>query len=373
MQKKIIKLTNKNRIVVKANKIIEASYKLTIQEQRIILYMASEIHSDDEEFKPVRLDIKDFADFLSVKNPNHTYMQQVTKDLLSKGITIKEPGKVLQVNWLSSAVYFLKEAVIELTFDPHLKPYLLKLKDRFTQYQLKNVIRLKHIYSIRFYELLKQYESIGHRAFDLDSLKKILDVAGDEYKLYGHFKAKILNPVKKEFELKYSLGELDFMFSYKENKKGRKIIGLSFEILKPVITTEPIKEPMNSNGSLEVETRFKDDLRALGLTDKQIKDILQQYSQDQIMRNIELTKKKQEIGELQKPPAFLFAAIRDDFALNHQTQAGIHPDQARLKKEARTCWMNNKGGCAAVWDIHKDSEGKNACFYCEKFKNKKSC
>ena len=190
---------HKDKLVVKDNKIIEASYKLSLQEQRIILFMSSEIKKDDDDFHPVRIDISKFASLLETPNTNHSYMQQVTKDLLSKVVIIKEANKTIQTGWLSSAVYIHSEGAVELRFDPNLKPYLLKLKERFTKYHLKDVIRLKHSYSIRFYELLKQYESIGFRYFLIEELKKILGIQ-DDYKLFGDFKKRILVPVKKEFD-----------------------------------------------------------------------------------------------------------------------------------------------------------------------------
>lgn len=87
------------------------------------------------------------------------YMQQTTRDLLSRVITIKEEKSILQVGWLSSARYFNQEGC-ELRFDPNLKPYLLQLKERFTKYAFSYVIRLRHSV-VQFgcsYELLKQYE-----------------------------------------------------------------------------------------------------------------------------------------------------------------------------------------------------------------------
>lgn len=178
-----------NGLVVKSNYMVSASYKLTLQEQRIVLYMASKIHKDDEDFKPVRIEISDFADLLG-NRIDHIQMQQVTRDLLEKVLTIRKERSLLQIGWVSSAEYFYGQGYAEFCFDPKLKPYLLQLKEYFTSFQFKDVLRLKHIYSIRFYELLKQYEPIGWRYFELEELRKILGIGLDEYKLYGDFKKK---------------------------------------------------------------------------------------------------------------------------------------------------------------------------------------
>lgn len=53
-------------------------------------------------------------------------------------------------------------------------PYLLQLKERFTRYELKNILYFKNKYSIRIYELLKQYEKIGKREINIKELRGYL-------------------------------------------------------------------------------------------------------------------------------------------------------------------------------------------------------
>ena len=359
---------HKDKLVVKDNKIIEASYKLSLQEQRIILFMSSEIKKDDDDFHPVRIDISRFASLLETPNTNHSYMQQVTKDLLSKVVIIKESNKTIQTGWLSSAVYIHSEGAVELRFDPNLKPYLLKLKERFTKYHLKDVIRLKHSYSIRFYELLKQYESIGFRYFLIEELKRILGIQ-DDYKLFGDFKKRILVPVKKEFDEKYSMRELDFTFEYSEEKEGRKVIGLTFEISKPPVQLELFdKDNAGENDSINLD--HEDLIAALinfKLTKKQTTNLLKKYSVERIKSNIEVTEKKIKSKEVKNPPAFLLDAIEGDYASN---QIDYNSEFTPFISEANKCWANNKGGCGAIWDNYKDLKN-NACYFCKKFEKQR--
>ena len=59
---------NKNKLVVKSNRLIEASYKLELQEQRLIILMASMVQPGDKDFQLYRIDIKDFNQIVGVKN-----------------------------------------------------------------------------------------------------------------------------------------------------------------------------------------------------------------------------------------------------------------------------------------------------------------
>ena len=66
------------------------------------------------------------------------------------------------------------EAVVEVEFSQKLMPYLLELKQQFTTYYLANVMALKSSYSIRIFELLKQYEKIGKRSISLENLRQLV-------------------------------------------------------------------------------------------------------------------------------------------------------------------------------------------------------
>lgn len=352
-------------LIVKSNEMIEASYKLTLQEQRIILYMASKIMPDDEDFKPVRLYIDEFLKMIQVDGKSkHKEIEEITNKLRKRDLIIKKPESTLQIGWLSSAEYFYGKGFVELEFSPKLKPYLLQLKERFTKYQLASVIRLKHSYSIRIYELLKQYETIGWRYFVLEELKQILGITPDEYNLYSNFKLKILRPVKKEFDLKYTTRELDFTFEYEEKKEGRKVIGLKFKISKPPIQIGLFEaEPVDDDHDCIVDA-LEAELMAMKLTKKQIALLMKKFNPGVIRRNIDHVQQKISNNEIKNIPAYLFDAISGDYASTQINEYDPHLDN--YKKKASVCWSNCKGGCAAIWENHKDNKLSD-CHYCKKF------
>jgi len=212
-------------LVVKANKLNESRYKLSVQEQRVVLTMISLIKPSDSDFMPYRFSIKEFMDITGVKgHGTYTELKKVTNTLMKKTFTITKPSGDLQIGWVSSAEYFYQEGRLELCFDPKLKPYLLALQSEFTRYQLKNIIRLKSLYSIRIYELLKQYQSVGTRYFDLQDLRSILCVSENKLKLYSNFRAKVIEKAKLD------LIKTDIIFTYEPVKSGRCVTGLKFFI-----------------------------------------------------------------------------------------------------------------------------------------------
>lgn len=216
----------KNNIVRKANSLVEASYKLSINQQKVVLLLVSSIKPGDENFQPYQINIKDFANLLGLKNKNfYSEISNLTKDLLSKTLSIVTEDSLLQINWLSSVQYFKGSGVMELCFDPKMKPYLLQMKEKFTTYRIKEVIQLKSSFSIRIYELLKQYEKIGERVFLLEALREHLGIGPDEYLLYGDFKRRVLLASQTELALKTNIS-----FDFEEIKESRKVSKIRFVI-----------------------------------------------------------------------------------------------------------------------------------------------
>ncbi|WP_416516421.1 replication initiation protein [Bacillus cereus] len=214
-----------NNIVSKSNTLIEANSRLNLVEQKIILCLASNIEPNDKDFKTYRFPIRKFHHLLGLKgSTKYTELSKITKELLSKVIEIRVGEEVIQVSWLSSAIYNKNKGIIDMRFDPLLKPFLLELSSKFTSYKLTNIVKLKSTYAIRLYELLKQYEDIKERTISLENLRYYLD-AIDLYTKYGNFKQRVLIPSQVEL-----MKKTDISFEFEEIKFGRKVQKIKFTI-----------------------------------------------------------------------------------------------------------------------------------------------
>lgn len=144
---------------------------------------------------------------------------------MSRVLEIQEYGRLLQTGWVSSADYIDGEGCVELCFDPKLKPSLLQLKGKFTSCKLEMLLGFKSQYTMRIYMLLKQHERLKEREIELQHLRNTLGIGKDQYKLYAHFKACILEPVQKELKAK-----ADLTFEFDEIKYGRRVGAIRFRI-----------------------------------------------------------------------------------------------------------------------------------------------
>ncbi|MBF0459107.1 MAG: replication initiation protein [Nitrospirae bacterium] len=224
MAKKALK-----HLVVKSNELVEAHYRLSLNEQKIILAMISRIKPDDADFKPIRFSVEELTEMMGVSGgAYHTEIRAIANNLRHRDLHIynSKEDSYLDIGWLSASKYYKGKGYIELRFDPYLKPYLLQLKERFTAYQLQNVMQLNSLYAIRIYEILKQYGKIGKREFDIIELRKVLGITDNEYKLYGDFKRFVLLTAQKELSAK-----TDLQFSFEEIKTGRAVTSLQFHVV----------------------------------------------------------------------------------------------------------------------------------------------
>ena len=215
----------KNNLVVKHNSLIRSRYDYTLAELRLVLTVVSMISPNDEDFLDYVVKAKDFSDLVdSSHKDEYKRLQELGEMLLSKTLKIPESDGFVICNWFSSFRYIKGEGTIIVRFDPILKPYLLQLQQMFTKYNLENILKFKSAYSIRIYEIAKSWETRGEFSSSIEEFKEIIGAA-NKYKAYYDFKRYVLERSLKEIN---SLS--DIRLSYKEKKKGRKVIELKFKV-----------------------------------------------------------------------------------------------------------------------------------------------
>jgi len=212
------------QIIVKDFNLINAKYKLTTVQSKMVLKIISMINNKiDTEFELYKLPLSVF-EFLT-DNKNYDRLKKECENLVSKTLNIKNNNGWLVITWFSSIQYIKDEKVIECSIDSKLKPYLLQLKTHFKSYELHNIMQMKSEYSIRIYELLKQYQNFKKRKFELSELHDILQVPKSYIKQYIDFRIKVLEIAVKEIN-KYS----DISISFEAIKKGRAVYWIEFTI-----------------------------------------------------------------------------------------------------------------------------------------------
>lgn len=214
--------------VFKSNDLVNARYKLGTVELKLILHAIASIQPDDMDFWTYEFQLKDLSiDYKDIK--------AAARSLMGKTFEVKTPDGWLLLSWVSSAEYNGKKGTLSLSFDPKLRPYLLQLKEQFTAYELSAVLPMRSSYAIRLYELMLQYEKIGHRVMDLQEFRELLQIPKSY--TYKDIRRQILAPGIEDIA---RYGSLDV--SYEPIKTGRAVTGLKFVISRLRPRGESLKQ-----------------------------------------------------------------------------------------------------------------------------------
>jgi len=219
---------NKRKLVKKSNSLIESRCNLTLSQQKLILSVVSMIEKSDSEFHEYKLSIHEFKGLLGLTGQGgYSEIRKAAREVKRKDLVISiGPDAELITSWFSD-IEIRYKGEIGFFISPKLKPYLLQLKGNFTAYQLRNVLLLKSKYSIRLYELLKQYQNLDCRVFDLDELRSLLYIEPGKYIRFGNFKKRILESATTDIN-----ENTDILVSYELKKSGRVITSIKFCITR---------------------------------------------------------------------------------------------------------------------------------------------
>ena len=126
---------------------------------------------------------------------------------------------------LSKAKYDKQGHTVTLCFNLDMKPFFLYLKDNYTSYLLSDVHNFSRAYTIRIYELCKQYyPQIKERKIPLQRFKFLLNVE-KKYSKWIDFKRSVIVPSLKEIN-----DHSDIFVDFEPVKRGRSVSGVLFKI-----------------------------------------------------------------------------------------------------------------------------------------------
>lgn len=231
--KQLIFLHKSNKeLVIQDNELIESPRNLTLQEQKLFLFIISKISNLEIDERTIcRIKVDEFAKAIEVNHSSDPYrdIRKIVKNLQQRVVTlysIKNGHETItDMTIVTYAKYAINEGYAEIQINPKLFPYLIGLQNRFTQYELSNISSLSSSYAIRIYEMLKQYEMIGKRAFSIDDIRKKLKIDDDMYKKFSDFRIRVIEIATREINQK-----TDIKVSYKFKKTGRQITDIYFTI-----------------------------------------------------------------------------------------------------------------------------------------------
>lgn len=230
-------------MVYKSNALVEAAYRLSVQEQRILLACISQVRRDEAVTDEVLYSVR-AADLAKLSG---TAVEAAYSELKTAALRLKrrevrltqEPNgkgkkpKVMITGWVQTIFYIEGEGRVELRFTKDMLPYLTELTRQFTKYALADVAKMDSAYGIRLYELLMQWDSQGQREIEIEQLREWLQLEG-RYPSIKDFKLRVLEPAVAQVNEHSPL-----QVAWAQRKTGRRVSHLLFTFSPK----KPIKPP----------------------------------------------------------------------------------------------------------------------------------
>lgn len=224
-------LNEQSLTITKANDLIRKSrYNLTVKEHQILMVIMQQIHMDDDDFKIYEFSIRDFCSYVGIKKNGKSYsnIKNAIKKLSDKSFWISNSdGSEVLVRWMSKIQIEIGKGIIKIRLDEDLKPYLIKLKGLFTQYNGLYFYSMKVNTSPRLYELLKSYQFKQSKfivKITICELRNIFDLV-DKYLIWTDFKRYVIDRAIEEIN-----NITDLNVTYETERKGRNVNSINFYV-----------------------------------------------------------------------------------------------------------------------------------------------
>ena len=206
--------------------IVNARYALSRSEIDIVLTLLTAINKEDSDFKDYEFTLSELEK-KTHRKWNSKQLKETVKKLMSKPLELPKNTKGWKiVNWFSNFEYD-ENGLISCRFDKALKPYLIELSGTRILADFRHLLPMNSSYSKRIYLLLKEYDKIGMRTFNVEELQDILKAPKSYISKYSDFKKKVLKRAEIDIN-KFT----DLEVNLSEKKRGRKVIEITYTIRK---------------------------------------------------------------------------------------------------------------------------------------------
>ena len=256
-----------SELVVKDNALMNASYNLSLVEQRLILLAIIEARGSGKGINannPLVVHAESYINQFGVaKQTAYQALKDACKDLFARQFSYQEKRGRGTINitsrWVSQVGYIDDLATVELIFSPAVVPLITRLEAQFTKYDIEQISGLSSAYAVRLYELLICWRSTGKTpVIEIPEFRKRLGVLDDEYQRMERLKASIL-----ELSIKQINEHTDITVTYQQHKAGRVITGFTFSFIQksqPKVVTQQKKQaktaPTEDLNSLLSDKKF---------------------------------------------------------------------------------------------------------------------
>jgi len=269
--------------VTKSNSLITASYKMTLQEIRLIYAVLIDINQYEalDSTKYYTVTANQWHTLFNVKKDIcYTEMKEAVNKLYQRSLIIHE---ILENdNFGETRIIYEKKGdkkgsgfgMVGIMFTPRICLYLSNLRSHFTKLLIEDVCKLQSAYHVRLYEF---FMSVRH--------KQVISISLDEiYSLLQPPESMRRTDNSQRFILQPALSQINAVTSlevtYEPIKEGRKIVGYRFDIKTK--TKKAVKKEKKPAPAEDFSSRVEIELF------KQLQQVRPAITQEEVLKQAKL-------------------------------------------------------------------------------------
>jgi plasmid replication initiation protein len=242
-------MNRETRLVVKDNALIDASFNLSLVEQRLMLLAIVEAREVNKLTPDSPIEVKAISYMEQYKiDERNAYKQlyDASKQLFNRQFSYTDryadTDAVTVSRWVNEVTYVKDKGMVVMYLNRNVINMISRLEEQFTKYHLSQVSELTSQYSIRLYEILIKFLSIGNsNKYPLNELRNLLGIGVDEYSQMSGFKKRVLDLAVDEINKK-----TDIQIKYEQFKEGRVISHILFKVGKKKDKKSKTSRDMNT-------------------------------------------------------------------------------------------------------------------------------
>lgn len=221
------------RLVVKDNALIDASFNLSLIEQRLMLLAIVEAREIPNLTSDTPVEVRAVTyreQYNTDSSEAYKQLSEASKQLFNRQFSYVDRYQQMQAvtvsRWVNEITYIKERGMVVLYLNRNVIEMITRLENQFTRYHLSQIATLSSQYSIRLYEVVIKWLSNGQtQKYSITQLRSLLGIDEHEYRTMSNFKIRVLDRAVKEINEKTNI-ELNYL----QSKEGRTISHIKFNV-----------------------------------------------------------------------------------------------------------------------------------------------
>ena len=256
-------------LIVKSNKLVEASYKLTQAEFNLLNLVFAQMNdgkigeTGNWLLGDYKVTAQDYSRKFDVDiNTAYDALHSASKHLFQRYFSYEKEVdfspyavEIVESRWVSEVRYNKQAGYVTIVLTPTVMDMVGMLQNCFTPYFLQNTVGFSSMYAKRLYEILVQWRNAGNKTPQLKvyALREKLGIDKDQYPLIADFKKRVLDIAVEQIN-----EHSDIKVKYDQIKQGRKIVAFCFKFKDKQVKSKAERDPQTIdafNGLTDLEQK----------------------------------------------------------------------------------------------------------------------